>query len=966
MKFSANALNKPAATREAQQPIALENSFDRHNLNVLLKRFMQINLGRLQRMREALSERQQRIIDVLPLLFHCNHPMLPGYVSRQTPARLSNYKPDKNDLRLGKTIARSFTLTYEPEKEDDIHGIYIMGSVGTIAQSEKSDLDIWLCHRPGLSKTALKELEEKCTKICDWADGMRLEMHIFLMECDSFKQGNISALNEESSGSAQRLLLLDEFYRTAIYLGGRMPLWWFVPPEAEHNYTEHAEELLHKRFLRSDLVLDFGGVASIPDGEFVGAGIWQLYKAIESPYKSVLKLLLLEAYVQDHPKIEPLSMSYKKKVYKGDINIDELDSYLMIYRRIEKYLKRDKQAKRLELARRCFYFKANKPLSKPPRNVRKSWQRQLLERLVAEWSWGASQISMMDKRNHWKASDVTSERSMLVGELNHCYRILLEFAAATGAARAISAEEITILGRKLQAAFERKPGKIEWVNPGISKDLSEDVVGLSEVYDENSDSKVWTAFSQDAEDIHPGGTAIKSSASLSELVLWCYFNGVITYDTRIEVQQAPSLSEFELRKLISTYQNWMPLPLAPRSHKDFKKVTTPTHVLILLNVGKSPAPHLDEQGIQRLSNNMDALRYSGFEENLVVSVDIVTRNSWDEIYTRRFDRDTALLDALKDYLQLCLPGTHHRPPKLSVVCIGSTHANIISHRVGNWFKEISQCYYSGAYPPSTRYLFEMGGRFYSLQFQSHKLLIESHTSETRLLENLGKDQQRYSPVVVDSNALKRHPIKAIAKTSRPEAINVYFRRFDIGTELYVVDEKGSINHTVWRGQRNYSPLKPLHRFLRSVITRQTQMNENLMADFGIYPIHFYELEKSLDQSFNAVAKKVSSEIHQVAMFEVKAIAFKDNDDRVHFDFHCDDQEFSALSFGDQLYLVVAQFILSRRRDKKHYPIYITDLDLSLVADEYSEQNELQITHYLSTKHLLEARLNQAIGILLRA
>ena len=79
-----------------------------------------------------------------------------------------------------------------------------MGSVGTIAQSERSDLDIWLCHRPGLSESALKELEQKCQRISEWADDMRLEMHIFLMDCDVFKEGKISALNEESSGSAQR------------------------------------------------------------------------------------------------------------------------------------------------------------------------------------------------------------------------------------------------------------------------------------------------------------------------------------------------------------------------------------------------------------------------------------------------------------------------------------------------------------------------------------------------------------------------------------------------------------------------------------------------------------------------------------------------------------------------------------------------------------------------------------------
>lgn len=959
-------LKKVVLHRNESPSQVIEDSFDRQNLNTLLKRFMAVNNARLKRMHEALSERHQRIINVLPLLFHSNHPMMPGYVSRNTPARLSNFKPSKGDIQLGKTIARSFTISCEPEKNDDIHGIYIMGSVGTVAQSGRSDIDVWLCHRPGLTQRELTELELKCQRISEWADDMRLEMHIFLMDADEFKQGQRTDLNEESSGSAQKTLLLDEFYRTAIYLGGRMPLWWFVPPQEEKNYTEHTKQLLHKRYLRSDLVIDFGNMSHIPDGEFVGAGIWHLYKSIESPYKSVLKLLLLEAYVSQHPKIESLSMTYKRQVYAGELNIDELDSYLMIYRRIEQHLIKKKQKKRLELARRCFYFKANKPLSKSSGNSKVSWQRILLEKLTKEWGWTSDAIGVMDRRKNWKASQVTSERAMLVGELNHSYRFLLEFAANTGATRSISPEEITILGRKLQAAFERKPGKIEWINPNISKDLAEELISISEVFDENSKVKVWTAFSHLGLNILSESDAIKSSSSLAELILWCYFNGVITESTRVEVQQAPSVTNFEIRKLISAYQQWLPLPLPTKSHSDFKKSTQPKQVLVLLNVGKSPAPHLDELGVQRLSNNMDALRYSGFEDNLVVSVDIVVRNSWDEIHTRRFDRNTALLDALRDYMQLCLPDTHHRPPELQIECIGSTHANIISHRVGNWFREISRCYYSGSYPPSTRYLFEMGGQFYNLQFKNHKLLIDSHSSEQRLLEYLNHEQDHYSPLFVDSNALSKHPIKAIAKTASIASINVYFRRFDIGMEVYVVDEKGSVNHTVWRGQRNYSPLKPLHRFLRSVINRQARINENLMDDFGIYPINFFELSHLPDQSFVAIGKKVSSEIQQASIFEVKAVAHMDGESNLLFDFYCDDQEFSAQSFGDQLYLVVAQFVISRRKDKKNYPIYITDLDLSLAPSEFSDNNELQVTHYLSAKHRLEARLNKAIGILLRA
>ena len=171
---------------------------------------------------------------------------------------------------------------------------FLMGSMGTIAQTHRSDLDIWICCAPHLEREQKKLLQEKCEKISRWATTLQLEVHFFLMDCDMFREGSISDLDEESSGSAQRYLLLDEFYRTGIYIAGRYPMWWFIPAGQEREYEKIASDLLSRRYIESKVVLDFGPLPEIPRNEFIGAAIWQLYKAIESPYKSILKLFLLE------------------------------------------------------------------------------------------------------------------------------------------------------------------------------------------------------------------------------------------------------------------------------------------------------------------------------------------------------------------------------------------------------------------------------------------------------------------------------------------------------------------------------------------------------------------------------------------------------------------------------------------------------------------------------------------------
>ncbi|MDO2157353.1 hypothetical protein Q2444_24235, partial [Escherichia coli] len=64
----------------------LDDGIDRKVLGQLRQRFLAVNAGRLQRARQALSSRQERVLRLLPLLFHIYHPLLPGYLSASTPA----------------------------------------------------------------------------------------------------------------------------------------------------------------------------------------------------------------------------------------------------------------------------------------------------------------------------------------------------------------------------------------------------------------------------------------------------------------------------------------------------------------------------------------------------------------------------------------------------------------------------------------------------------------------------------------------------------------------------------------------------------------------------------------------------------------------------------------------------------------------------------------------------------------
>ncbi len=612
---------------------SINQGVDRKTLISVKKRFLQVNNARLARTKSALAARHQIFLELLPMMFHVNHPMLPGYVSHDTPSGLTDYNPSKRDILKTQRLARSFTYRRQPTMHRHITGIFLMGSCGTVAQSAASDLDVWICHTSALSSDDILLLRQKSDAITRWAQSIGLEAYFFLMEDEKFRLGERESLSTEDCGSSQHYLLLDEFYRTSLLIAGRIPIWWLIPPEEDKNYDYYAKTLREKRFVRRDATLDFGGVGHIPAGEFIGAGVWQLYKAIDSPYKSVLKILLSEVYAAEFPNVEPLSTSFKRAIYNDQLDIDELDPYVVVYRKLEQYLLGRNEFKRLELVRRCFYFKVGKALSRPSRNSSKSWQRQLMEKLVQEWRWPKEQLNNLDARNQWKVTRVMEEQKELVRELTNSYRFVLEFARRTRASAMINSQEMTILGRKLYAAFERKAGKIEWINPGIAKNLSEENLSFYQTQSGHNEKPLWavTAKELSGRSLRGGNIEhakpLKRADEISTLLAWCHFNGLLDNFTQVNLVEGDhGISEHELHNMIRSLRKKLPVAKqysdeSNGNHDRFSQPMRPTQLQLFINVGVDPLSMMRSQGIERLSSHTDSLGYSGLRENLVLNVE---------------------------------------------------------------------------------------------------------------------------------------------------------------------------------------------------------------------------------------------------------------------------------------------------------------------------------------------------------
>ncbi|SET56114.1 adenylate cyclase, class 1 [Marinobacter segnicrescens] len=942
---------------------------DRKVLKAITSRFCALNRIRLDRARSALTWHQQIVLDLLPLVFHLNHPALPGYHAGECAHGLDRYEPSEKAVQAAQRIARSFRPGAR-KTTAELTGLFLMGSPGSLGHSVASDLDVWVCHRPDLPPQRLEALRQKALRLSGWAAEFGLELNLFVFSAEDFRQGRGAAeVSTEDCGSAQHYLLLDEFYRTAIHLGGRYPLWWLIPAQEEGRYEELTRFLLDNRFVRSDEYLDFGAVPSVPVSEFLGAGVWQLYKGIESPWKSLLKLLLIECYARDRDQ-GLLSARFKRAVYEGSADIDATDPYVMLYRHLEQWLLAMEAPGRLDLVRRALYLKSGLPLTRAA-EMSGHWQGQILDQLVTEWGWGRDTLTELDNRHQWRVEQVMALRRRVVSELTHSYRLLSRMARTGSAPSAISAVDLNLLGRKLYAAFQRKAGKVELVNPGIAPSLAEENLafwhGLSPGRAVAADG--WRLFRNlDTQSAVDGQPVIRKAGSLVELVTWCHCNRLLTPATRLNMRQevpdgdsgGTRLSVSDLRSMARFVSSHLGT-LTPASRDALMAPARPEVHLLLVNVGVDPQASLTERGLHKLSGRHDSLGFSGGRDNLVATIEQVSLNTWHEVSLQRYLTGDALLQCLKNMLAL-VARSPARPPRVEVWCAGGSHAAAITRRIRELVDDVTRQFFAGgAGPHPLRYLIKVDQRWFVLRFDGHEPGFTGLANDRELMDYLARPQQVYSPVVPDRYALQEDPaFREVCRACQPDVVQMFWQQSGKWLRFWVADETGSLYG--WRQPRSGSrrqALVPLMRFLEKLAEKRRlrQMAGSAREDTELVcaEVVLEAGEARLERT------PLPPESLSLEAMELQATGVQQGDGSIRFDLYCDEEAFTVEEYGEFQMAAVADYIRQRRRGGDSYPVHLTDLHLPNDLDPQMWQQELQTCQYVWYRHRLQRELTEALA-----
>jgi adenylate cyclase class 1 len=445
-------------------PAAIAAWFAERELSRALLPFLANNERRLAFGLSRMRPEQRDFVTLLPLLLQT--PAVDRLLGLDAPSpacRLPGHVPDYAALSLAQSYFPALALNAPAASEVEVSALFSLGSFGTIAQSPRSDIDIWVCARLEGTPPDLKDrLEAKLKALSRWAaERFALEVWFFLMDEASIRENRFGESLGESSGSAQALMLKEEFYRTAVHLAGRLPLWWLVPAGADAATYDKWREHMARR-PEGQAFIDLGFVPGIPPAEFFGASLWQIVKALKSPFKSVMKFGLLEKYTMEGGQGGGLLCErIKAALARGEREIWHVDPYVVLFLEVAGFYAAAGDEETVDLVSTCFFRKSRLVAGAAAKTLAASFEEKSAKRLLGR-RLGRFRLQPRDLSSGegadlaWHLAVSARINRYVIGAYARVHDRHKDAGTAT-----ISPTDLTMLGRKLFVTFAMRKNKVE-------------------------------------------------------------------------------------------------------------------------------------------------------------------------------------------------------------------------------------------------------------------------------------------------------------------------------------------------------------------------------------------------------------------------------------------------------------------------------------------------------------------------
>ena len=573
------------------------------SINTNRQKFIGYNNFRKKIFSELTPKDSETILYLLPWLLSINHHRCPGYLpNAKSHFKIYNIDNDEKIRSMESVFKKKFrikkydSLLKTSAKYYIIEGIYTIGSIGTVGQTSGSDCDIWICYnKKQYNETAWKNLNKKLNLIKDWMDSnIKIPLFFFISDINDIKDGRFGQLDIESSGSLQKNVLKEEFYRTSILICGKIPLWWVCyNTKNTLDYDLFASILKKEKGLYGHYdFVDLGNLESIEQDEFFGAGLWQLNKSLQKPLKSIIKMLLLRLFIDVSNK-KLISHQFRENVLSTKNN-NFTDPFIFSMNFILNYYKNTEKEKKVDFVNNCFYLRCELNSNTKTYKLKIKLYKKLLANFpinktlrikledFASWTY-KSQIEMGDKLFNFliqifkEISDIYKQRPSRIDK-----------------------NELTILSRKIAAYYQKKPFKINLLhNPAKALNISIITLILK--------GNIWSIY------INNDENSLISSTNIINIITFLVWNNIFSSSI---LRMKPNSSSVTLQEIIN---------LGNRIKNQFGN-----YVILQTEL----SDYLEKEKTVRLLLVL-SFEHSPWEKN-INDFCVIYKNNWGELFVKKF------------------------------------------------------------------------------------------------------------------------------------------------------------------------------------------------------------------------------------------------------------------------------------------------------------------------------------------
>lgn len=806
-------------------------------INKNKEQFLKFNSEKYERFQELMpSTNIKKVINSIPLLLCLNHKKVPGYIEGDFPYGISGYEPDGETVKFIQTRFHIPKLEFSNENPA-IEMLALMGSVGTIAYTRKSDFDYWACiDRSRFAREDLDALSKKIDLIQKWAHTeLKIEVHIFINDIESIKKNIFAEDEEEAFGSTTGAVLKDEFFRSSIVVAGKIPFWWVIPKFISDSEYDRLYSRLPDEYKR-DIFVDLGNLYEISREDFLGAALFQLIKSLGNPFKSIIKIGVLEKYLFSPDDTPLLSQRVKQKIIRGQIDNYILDSYILMFEEVYEYYETALEDRSLlKILRQNLYLKIDPQLSKYT-GLKKSsslpYKVVVMFRYVKEWKWTMEEVKQLDDFDNWDYTHIIAFWNRVKKFMLLSYQRISSQLPALDISGKISESDFKLLSRKIRTHFSSSPEKID--NHITFKDTPYEPLLYIEPENITIDTHEWKLFKRNnSNDQRFVSTVLKTDTDLLKLLSWTSINQI--YDpvfTRIKIQ--------------SGYQRIIQ-----------------SHILEILD-GLSD---LMQQDKIKLKNdyflneafclvNMIVLNFNVEKADSIMTVHHIFQTSWGESYIKKYTEDQEIITLLGEIVQ---DGLKLKRDFDSFCRIISPEPNKSLYRdMENLFRDTYNFFiHEAAHSKSARLISKTGTLFFTLQRDKSKVTFTSASSRIRLLTYISVKpfpavNYRFSGSNPDIEVLKE-----VCNVAKPNHITFAYEKKGNFLIIYIINESGNLFTFFYSYSLLNSALASLYAFIVNTIKKMKEDIHNTIVHDKIF-VYSITTDRYGKRSLTNESKQVES------------------------------------------------------------------------------------------------------------